>query len=244
MIGPNPGTALTRTSPSLPAFLTTNHYSLTTAFSAQNSFMIRFRPKTGTSAALAEQTGPPAVPLASRTPLAPPPAAPKLQRRRDSAVLQPRSNSPSPPESDDRFFSGAANPVRRGEPTPLSFCSLAPPFTSSPAHFFPRSLLHSSTFSLVHLFPRSLAPLFPWSLVPCRGPRRQVFVAGVAWSLLFHPTPHAFGAHPPCLSTHPLPQGLSGPRFLLQFPLFPWSLGPCFCPTPPSFLDPTPHAVL
>jgi hypothetical protein len=164
--------------------------------------MIRFLPKTRTSAAPVEQTGPPALPLAPRTPLAPPPAAPKLQRRRDSAVL------PLPP-------------------------SLLHPFT--------RSLLHSSTFSLVHLFPRSLAPLFPWSLVPCRGPRRQVFVAGVACSLLSYPTPHAFGAHPPCLSTHPLPQGLSGSSFsapISLVPLVPWSL---LLPHPPyRFSTPPP----
>jgi len=172
MIGPNPGTALTRTSPSLPAFLTTNHYSLTTAFSAQNSFMIRFRPKTGTSAALAEQTGPPAVPLASRTPLAPPPAAPKLQRRRDSAVL------PLPP-----------------------------------------SLLHSSTFSLVHLFLRSLVPCFFTPPMPSA------------------PTPPVF------LPT-PSPRASPVPVFCSNFPYSLGPLVPAFAPPPPSFLDPTPHAVL
>ena len=238
MIGPNPGTALTRTSPSLPAFLTTNHYSLTTAFSAPNGSMIRFRPKTGRSAALVEQTGSSAVPLAPRTPLTPPPAAPKLQRRRDSAVLQPRSNSPSPPESDDRFFSGAANPVRRGGPTPLSFCSLAPPFTSSPAHFFTRSLLPSFTSSLLHFFTRPPLPSLPCSLVPL-----------VPWSL--GPLFPAFSPHPPCLR-HPPPLSFypppppgplrspfSAPISLV--PLVPWSL---LLPHPPILSDPTPHAVL
>jgi hypothetical protein len=201
MIGPNPGTALTRTSPSLPAFLTTNHYSLTTAFSAPNSFMIRFRPKTRTSAALAEQTGPPAVPLAPRTPLTPPPAAPKLQRRRDPAVL------PLPPS--------LLHPL-----TP----SLLHSSTFSLVHLFPRSL---APRSLVPLVPAGapgdrssslgwLVPCFftpppmpsaptPPVFLPTPSPRASpvpVFCSNFPCSLgplvpAFAPPPHRFSTPPP-----------------------------------------------
>ena len=179
MIGPNPGTALTRTSPSLPAFLTTNHYSLTTAFSAQNSFMIRFRPKTGTSAALAEQTGPPAVPLASRTPLAPPPAAPKLQRRRDSAVL------PLPPS--------LLHPL-----TP----SLLHSSTFSLVHLFLRSLAPLfPAFSPPPCLRRP--PPLSFYPPPPPGPLRSPFSAPISliplvpWSLLLPHPPHRFSTPPP-----------------------------------------------
>jgi hypothetical protein len=206
MIGPNPGTALTRTFPSLPAFLTTNHYSLTTAFSAQNSFMIRFRPNTGTSAALAEQTGPPAVPLASRTPLAPPPAAPKLQRRRDSAVL------PLPPSllhpltsSLVHFFTPPLFPSSTSSLAPLLPCSLGPLFPAGapgdrssslgwlvPCFLTPPPMPSAPTPPVFLPTPSPRAspgprfllqfPLFPWSLGPC-----------------FCPTPPIVSRpHPPC----------------------------------------------
>ena len=72
-------------------------------------------------------------------------------------------------------------------------------------------------------------PLFPWSLP---GPRRQVFVAGVACSLPF--------PHPPVFLPHPLPPASPLPAFPLPVPLFPWSLVHCFLPTPPYIPDPTP----
>ena len=82
---------------------------------------------------------------------------------------------------------------------------------------------------------RSFFPV-PCSLGPCRGPRRQVFVAGVACSLLF--------PHPPVFLPHPLPPASPLPAFPLSVPLLPWSLVHCFLPTPPYISTPTPHAVL
>ena len=52
----------------------------------------------------------------------------------------------------------------------------------------------------------------------------------------FYPTPLSF--------TPPLPLRYPPPAFRFPVPLFPWSLVPCFLPTPPYIPDPTPHAVL
>ena len=72
-------------------------------------------------------------------------------------------------------------------------------------------------------------PLFPWSLP---GPRRQVFVAGVACSLLF---PHPL---PPAPTPSPLP--LQSPFFCSSFPCSLGPLFPVFYPPPHEFRPPPP----
>ena len=79
--------------------------------------------------------------------------------------------------------------------------------------------------------PCSLIPVFTYSLTTA-SPVPAFLIPDPC----FYPTPLSF--------TPPLPLRYPPPAFRFPVPLFPWSLVPCFLPTPPYIPDPTPHAVL
>jgi len=80
--------------------------------------------------------------------------------------------------------------------------------------------------------------LFPCSLAPCRGPRRQVFVAGVACSLSWPHPPTPFPPPPPSFYPTPSPRPLCCRLFRS---LFPCSLGPSFTVFYPPPIHSGPH---
>jgi hypothetical protein len=168
--------------------------------------MIRFHPKAHVSRQLtAAGIGDSAALLAPPTPLAPPPAAPKLQRRRDSAAF------PSPQSRFPGSNLSGMRPVRDSRPTvhrlfthcfsvscslgPLSppFCRRSPsvPTSRSPC-FSPTPLSSGPTPLWPHPTPPP-APPFPAFLSPhSRGP-------DVPKSPLFTHPPPSIQTHPPCV---------------------------------------------
>jgi hypothetical protein len=64
-----------------------------------------------------------------------------------------------------------------------SFFSLFQPFSGTWSLRRIIALTGTVSVSSLPAFSRPLLPTLPWSLGPCRGPQRQVHVAGAAWVL-------------------------------------------------------------